>query len=179
MNTINEKILLLLSNGVDFVYAYSPGKKWRALEKTYYQWRNIDNRELVKGIQNLYKLKEIEKQENKKGFIKINLTKKGKLKLLNYSLENIKNKNIIWDKKWRMVAFDIPEKFKKSRDILRSKLNKIGFCKLQKSVFITPYDCKKELLLFIKFFNLEQYICFGVLDFINKEDDYKKIFKLK
>jgi DNA-binding transcriptional regulator PaaX len=37
-----------------------------------------------------------------------------------------------WDEKWRIVAFDIPEKFKTGRDALRRKLKEVGFHELQK-----------------------------------------------
>lgn len=44
-----------------------------------------------------------------------------------------------WDEKWRMVIFDIPEDHKKFRWDLRYKLISLGFAKLQRSAYISPY----------------------------------------
>ncbi len=178
MNQINQKILLLLEAGVAFSYAYHPGQKWRALEKLSKEWKKINEDELNKGIRNLYYLDILDKIENN-GLITVKLTEKGRLKALNYRLENIRTKNQKWDGRWRMVAFDIPNKFKKGRDALRHKLNKIGFCKLQESIFITPYDCKKEIEMLVNFFRLEKYVRFGILDFIDNESYFKEFFQIK
>ena len=43
----------------------------------------------------------------------------------------------IWDKKWRIVVFDIPEKQRGARDSLRTYLKKLDFYELQKSIFIS------------------------------------------
>src|SRR3989338_4583595 len=41
-----------------------------------------------------------------------------------------------WDKKWRVVCFDIPEKKKYVRHIIHNKLKEIGCYRLQDSVFV-------------------------------------------
>ncbi|MCX6722356.1 MAG: hypothetical protein NTY04_04220 [Candidatus Staskawiczbacteria bacterium] len=178
MNKIREKILLLLIGGIAFGYSITPGKQRMVLKTISREWKKIDKKELTEGIKYLYKLEFIKKEEVGDGSIKIILTKKGRLRALNRQLENIKYKNEKWDGKWRMVAFDIPEKFKRGRDALRQKLKKIGFCELQKSVLITPYMCEKEIELLVNFFELKKYVRFGVLDSIDNGDYFRKIFKL-
>ena len=54
-----------------------------------------------------------------------------------------------WDGRWRIVIFDIWERRRDVRDQLRLLLMKIGFVKVQNSVWAYPYDCE-ELLAFIK-----------------------------
>jgi DNA-binding transcriptional regulator PaaX len=93
-------------------------------------------------------------------------------------LQNLKTKKEKWDGKWRMVAFDIPERFKRGRDALRHKLKNIGFRELQKSVFVFPYDCQKEMSSLVELFGLKQYVRFGVLELLDNEDVLKKIFEL-
>ena len=44
-----------------------------------------------------------------------------------------------WDNKWRVVIFNIPEIDRLSRTILRQKLLELGFKKIQKGVYISPY----------------------------------------
>jgi CRISPR-associated endonuclease Cas2 len=43
-----------------------------------------------------------------------------------------------WDKKWRLVTFDIPEKMREDRDQLNYQLEKLGFKHFQRSVWISP-----------------------------------------
>jgi DNA-binding transcriptional regulator PaaX len=57
-----------------------------------------------------------------------------------------------WDKKWRLLIFDISEQRKKLREALRHKLIELGFYRLQDSVWIYPYPCNDLMeLLRIKF----------------------------
>lgn len=177
MNNIREKILLLLIGGVAFGYSLTPQRQWRVLKTISREWNKLNKKELRQGIDYLYRLKFIEK-ETKNGVINIIPTKKGKLQLLNMRLENIKNKKEKWDGKWRMVAFDIPEKNRRGRDVLRGKLKKIGFYELQKSILLTPYDCRKEIKELVDYFDLGKYVRFGVLEFIDNEIYFKNVFKL-
>ncbi len=57
-------------------------------------------------------------------------------------VDSIKNKITYkenWDNKWRLIAFDIPEKRREARDWLRSILKGYEYKPLQKSVFIGKY----------------------------------------
>jgi len=90
---------------------------------------------------------EIEKRGNQK-FVR--LTPKGKQEWARYELGDLEiKKPRKWDKKWRIVIFDIKEKRRKTRDILRATLNRLGFIKLQNSVWVFPYDCE-ELIIMLK-----------------------------
>lgn len=178
MNLIRERILLLLLSGVALASSYTVGQQWRVLKTVSKEWEKINREELRKEVNYLYRIKLINKGKNEDGSINIIITEKGKLRALNYQLENIKNKKQKWDGKWRMVSFDMPEKFKRGRDALRQKLKKIGFYELQKSVFIVPYDCKEEIGLLVKYFDLNKYVRFGILEFIDNEKHFKNIFKL-
>jgi DNA-binding transcriptional regulator PaaX len=62
----------------------------------------------------------------------------------------------IWDKKWRIVIFDISQLKKFYREAFRGKLKELGFYPLQKSVWIHPFDCQDEIELLRDFFGLDQ-----------------------
>lgn len=79
----------------------------------------------------------------------IDLLDKGKRKVLTYDIENLKLKRQKWDGFWRVIIFDIPEEKKIARNFLRAKLREIGFYQLQKSVLVTPWDCK-DIVDFVK-----------------------------
>ena len=178
MNEFREKLLLLLLGGLAFGCSYTPGKQRMVVKTILREWGKLNKKELQEGIAYLYRLKYIDKNQNEDDLSAIILTKKGKLKALNYQLNNIKNKKEKWDGKWRMVAFDIPNKYKKGRDALRQKLKRIGFCKLQESVFITPYNCKEEISDLVVFFELDKYVRIGILESIDNDKYFKKLFNL-
>jgi hypothetical protein len=46
-----------------------------------------------------------------------------------------------WDKKWRIVIFDVREKRRACRDAIREALREFGFKHLHDSVWIFPYPC--------------------------------------
>ena len=52
-----------------------------------------------------------------------------------------------WDKKWRVLIFDIPEYRKGMRDKVRRTLRLIGFKRLQDSVWAYPFDCEDLIAL--------------------------------
>jgi DNA-binding transcriptional regulator PaaX len=54
-----------------------------------------------------------------------------------------------WDKKWRLLIFDIPERRRRTRTLVRQTLMNLGFYRLQDSVWVYPYDCE-ELIVLLK-----------------------------
>jgi len=61
-----------------------------------------------------------------------------------------------WDRKWRLLMFDVPQARKISREALRGKLKELGFLPLQKSVWVCPFECRAEMELLQDFFGLSQ-----------------------
>ena len=84
-----------------------------------------------------------------------------------------------WDYKWRIAAFDIPEKYSSLRDKVRDILKRAGFEKLQASVWIFPHECEELVQLIKKESNLSGYVLYGVLERIEDDDRLRKLFKLK
>lgn len=78
----------------------------------------------------------------------------------------------IWDGKWRMVIFDIPETERKYRWALRDKLTQLGFGKIQKSAYISPYPLLGSINRFSSELGIRQYLRFIE---ISKIDDEKKL----
>ena len=66
------------------------------------------------------------------------ITELGKKKLS--LLLPLRQKSKRWNKRWYLVIFDIPEKRRHDRHILRDWLKRTGFGKLQHSVWISPYN---------------------------------------
>ena len=138
----------------------------------------IDKVKIRNGIRNLNREKFIRKKQNYDGSIAVSITEKGRLRVLSMRFKNLKDKKEVWDKRWRMVAFDIPEEYKKGRNALRYRLRTAGFHEFQESLFLYPYDCKREIDDFVKLFKLEKYVRFATLDFVDNQDWLQKIYKL-
>lgn len=119
----------------------------------------------------------IEKQNHQ---IYISLTEQGKKKAGWLQIDSLKTKKPRrWDKKWRLVIFDIAQLKKNYREALRSKLKELAFYPLQKSVWIYPFDCKDEIDLLRDFFGLsEKEVRLIVGENIGKDGELKEIFSL-
>ena len=77
------------------------------------------------------------------------LTEGGKGILLKFEIDDIKLSDFTpgnWDKKWRVLIFDIPEINRAARDVFRGKIQELEFYKLQKSVYVTPRPCEREIM---------------------------------
>lgn len=110
---------------------------------------------------------------------RIVLTEKGKLRAIQFKIDDLKIKiPARWDKKWRVVFFDVPEKKRQARDALRDKLREIGFYELQKSVFVFPYECRNEIDFVIEVFEIRGYVRYGILVSISNEAELLKHFDL-
>lgn len=174
-----QKILLLLLGGLALGLSGSPRQYFRIIKAISDDWKEIEEQSLKKAIKSLYQSKLIEEKQNKDGTITLVLTENGKKKALTFDLDNMKiKKPPKWDKKWRIVLFDIPEKRKKVREALRHHIKNIGFYEFQKSVFVHPYNCKDEIDYIIEFYNIRKFVRFVTADFLDNELDIKKHFGL-
>jgi len=124
------------------------------LWKNYRKFGRYPQRKFSDSFQNLRRqgLIKIEKKNHQ---IYISLTEKGKAKAGWMQIDTLKIKRPKkWDRKWRIVIFDIAQLKKIYREALRGKLKELGFVPLQKSVWIYPFDCRDEINLLKNFFGL-------------------------
>ena len=132
------------------------------------EWR------IKQAIKDLSKMNYIKIDKNNK---KVYVIDKGALELLKFKILRSRPE---WDKKWRMIIFDIPENRRHQRDFLRKRLKWLGFKELQKSVWIFPYDIRKETeeLLTICNFGSQGDIRFLTVEKMENDKDLKKYFDL-
>lgn len=96
--------------------------------------------------------------------------------ILNNFTDEIKAQ--VWDGKWRLVIFDVPEKKRWIRNFLRRELLYNGFYQLQKSVWITPYNIVPEIERLFKEMGAAYFTRYMIVEYINYEKDLLKHFKL-
>ncbi|MBI2450198.1 MAG: hypothetical protein HYV47_01525 [Candidatus Nealsonbacteria bacterium] len=149
---------------------------------------------IIKGFQNKdkYKAKKVSdtfynlrrqgciKIINKNHQIYISLTEKGRKLAGRFQIDSLNiNKPKKWDKKWRIVIFDIIQLKNLQRNAFRGKLRELGFLPLQKSVWINPYPCKDEVELLREFFGLGQReVRLITAENIENDDFLREIFKI-
>jgi len=176
---VQRKLLLLLNAGLYLSLTRRPDVHFHIIKSLNKEWEKLNNYSLMRAIGSLYKSRLIDYKERDDGTIEMLLTQAGKKKILVFNPDNLQiKKPKYWDKKWRLVIFDIPEKFKKSRDTFRRWLKSLGFLEFQKSVFIFPYDCQKELDGLIELLNLRHFVRYAVVEYIDNELNFKKKFQL-
>lgn len=150
-----------------------PLMRWRK------NWEKIDKRRIYDAVKRLNHKRLIELIERGDN-IHIKITAHGKNLLKRFDYDDLElSEDKVWDKKWRLIIFDIPEKKKKERLALSKKLKDLGTYPLQKSVFIYPYDCRDEIDFICEFLSISRYINYCVVESLDKkEGDLCRFFNI-
>lgn len=120
----------------------------------------------------------------KKGLLKFNgkyyeLTDAGERKLRQLEIQGYKlMRPKRWDRKWRVIIFDIPEKKKGVRERIRNLFISAGFSRLQDSVWVYPYDCEDIIGLLKTDFGVGKNILYMIVDEIENDRHLREEFKL-
>lgn len=93
------------------------------------------------------------------GAFELALTAKGKRRVLCDAFRDVQlEKPRKWDGYWRVVMFDIPNRYKWAREGFHAKLREMNFYPIQESVFVTPYPCDAELAFLMDVFEIWHYV---------------------
>jgi CRISPR-associated endonuclease Cas2 len=174
-----QKILVLLMGGITLSLSGSQGHYARVLKAVQKEWRRIDQRNFNRSLRSLCEKKLLKEIRHPNGMVTLKLTDEGKLYATYTNLfgRTIKIKRPKkWDRLWRLVMFDIPEKKRAFRNILRDHLKTIGFIELQKSAFVFPFPCEKEIACLTELYNATQFIRIATVQSIDNEKDLKQHF---
>lgn len=144
--------------------------KW---EKDKKEWEKFNQPRLRQILKRLEKQKTVEFLPNGA----ISITEKGKRKLLKYDLENIKLSRTT-DGQWRIIMYDISEMKRWQRDIFRRFLKNLKFLKIQKSVYLTPFQCENEIEYLRQTFGVGAEVTIIKASGIENEEAYRKYFGL-
>lgn len=107
------------------------------------------------------------------------LTQDGEKKLRQWELQEFKmNRPRKWDKKWRVIIFDIPEKKRKVRDQIRNLFVLAGFYRLQDSVWVYPYDYEDIIGLLKTDFGVGKDLLYMIVDEIENDKSLREYFDL-
>jgi|SRR3989344_2771107 len=145
---LTDLVLLILEKSIDgYVafedFAYNPLLVGRDLKKS--ELSQVMKRLREKGLIELISNKELN----------FRLTDSGRDRALWTKMKMGDEK---WDGRWRLVIWDVPEKRRTARDLLRFKLKQLGFKQWQQSVWASRVNCTKLLRDFIKKVGIEDWV---------------------
>ena len=109
---------------------------------------------------------------------RIKLSKKGQELLKRIQTEDIEIKKTRWDKNWRIVAYDIPNKKRREREYFRRKLKELNFEKIQESIMIIPYECRNEIAILAQNLGISLYVIYLTTTSIPNQKKMIKKFHL-
>lgn len=84
-----------------------------------------------------------------------------------------------WDGFWRIVLYDIPEAKKHARNALNTALRRIGCFQLQRSVWITPFPCRREVEIICVHFDVADFVTYFEARNLDNEKTMTAYFKRK
>jgi len=113
------------------------------------------------------------------GKTSIYLTEQGKEYYKKSSIESIQlPKSKIWDHVWTLITFDIPETEGINRRHFYRTLLILGMHNLEKSVFVYPYECRREVEEIAEAFLVSKYVRYIRAGYIQNDTYARKFFNL-
>ncbi len=176
----NETLLSILEVGALLAVAIvAPGAvrmfKGFSRDKS---WEEYYDSSVKRGVERLWRRGLVKMVETDEGYV-VQITKKGKTEKLRFDLETMtipaQDK---WDGKWRMVFFDIFTTKDTVRREFRERLKGLGFFPMQKSVYVYPYPCSKEIQFLREILQVPHEVKLATVEHLENDEDLREIFKL-
>lgn len=142
-------------------------------QKQYTRWQT---KQVISG---LGKRKYVKIEYLDDGRVRVKITKRGFVRALTYEIESMQiNKPKIWDGKWRVVIFDIPQKYGRVRDLFRMRLRQLGLYQLQESVYVSPYPCFDEIEFLRELYGVSFTVQYMLVEKLEDDQYLKDHFEL-
>ena len=179
-NLAKDTLLGLATAGAFIIAATSPFFLTRFLEQYFNDKIKRIAQKRAERLREFEKKKLVSFKELRDGSVKIELTHQGKLLVRHYKLDELKiNKQGSWDKRWRLIFYDIPEYKKKARDAFGKKMKDLGLYRLQKSLWVSAYDCLAEIEFLCSVFEIDMDdVLYLEVANIPKDREVRKWFEL-
>lgn len=175
-----KKILhfVALAGGVAALSLAAPTLPHQLLQG-YIRKKKFEKSKFIQDLKRLQRRELIDIDETMDGTIRMRLKAGGKEMVLKYNLETMTlARPKRWDGKWRLVMFDIPSHKNTARDALRWKLKELGFYQVQKSVFLSPFPCEREIDALGVFWGVRGNILLMHVSHFEGEEKLKCVFKI-
>lgn len=160
------------------VVAMAAPNIFQAFSKRHWRDRDYSKKSLDQAIKRALHRKLIKFTHGAYGW-RIELTPKGQEEFRLYEMrEKMITPPKKWDGMWHMLVFDIEEKRKVTRELVRRALEKFGFYRLQDSVWVHPYECEEVLELLRTKYKVRHDALYICAKKIAKDEWLKRHFRL-
>lgn len=148
------------------------------LLKPFFKNKKYSSKQVIaRNIESLVRTGLVKKSISTDGEVVLELTERGVWESAIHSV-NTNSKKLVWDGKWRVVIFDVPNTQSKLRGELTRGMRMYGFKLLQKSVWIYPYQCNDFVKILRTHLELKDSVLYMTVSSMEDEKKWKKSFKL-
>ena len=175
---VARKVLLNLAGSGPLKFTRSPQGYFKILEPRDITWESFNKKSLYAALGKLYQEKLISIVETLDGITEITILEDGRRVAEENLVYEIITRPLRWDKKWRLIFFDIPEEKKSAREAFRYHLRRLGLKEFHKSTFIFPFPCSKEIDKLAARFDISPHIRMATAEAVDGEFEFKKHFGL-
>jgi len=150
------------------------------INKNYKRKREMRPSELKKIFMKMKREQLVDYKEFSNGDVEIKILKKGIKKVLINNFDKIQFKiPKKWNKKFYVIIFDIPNSYKKQRDLFVNKLKELNFYQLQKSVYVFLYPPQEIIDFLASILDIAPYIRILEASRIENEKEILSYFNVK
>lgn len=145
-------------------------------EQSSKEWKKYNQWYLCRTLKRLKKQKMVDFDvEGDK--IVVKLSSRGKKKILKYSLEEMEIKRPrVWDRKWRLIIYDVPNQKRKAADDFNRMLSDLGMYRLQRSVFLCPFPCEGEVEFLREFLGISEHVWMLTVSHFENDRVFREYF---
>lgn len=141
------------------------------------EWKKFNTWRLKAMLKKMHQQKIVEiGEENDMQVIK--LSERGRKKFLKFEIEKMQLVERKWDRKWRLIVYDIQIAKQSERRLFHKTLKRMKFLQLQRSVYITPYPCQREIEYLRQVCNIGREVLILTVAGIENEAVYREYFGL-
>lgn len=145
-------------------------------EKEYAVWKRFNIPYLKRTLDRLEGQKLVEFGEDQ-GMQIIKITENGKRKILKFAIDELAvEKPKIWDGKWILISYDVPEELKEDRQIFQEYLKAWGFFPLHESAFLHAWPCQKQVEFLREYLGIGKYIRIFEISNIENDREFREFF---
>ncbi|OIP06783.1 hypothetical protein COS66_02075 [Candidatus Berkelbacteria bacterium CG06_land_8_20_14_3_00_43_10] len=104
------------------------------------------------------------------------LTAQGKALVKQFKVHDVTLSHGAWDGRWRLVSYDIPVEKSAQRNTFRRTLKAWGFCLVQKSLWVFPWECSDEISALAHSLDIASYVIYMSTDTVPMQERLITIF---
>lgn len=145
-------------------------------KEEYEVWKRFNIPHLKRTLKRLEEQKFVEIIEEK-GIQVVRITGTGQRKILRFAIDELAiEKPKVWNDKWTLVSYDIPDSLKTQREIFQEYLKAWGFYPFHKSAYLHAYPCEKQVEFLRQYLGVGEYVRMFTITKIENDNLFRDYF---